>query len=78
MHDHTSSHEVPGTSGWAYGPFEHDEDDGGRTVTLVHSSGYETSFTVPEFVSQGEDIGDVARVVIRAWERREATKGLGA
>jgi len=32
---------------------------------------------LPDFVSQGEEVGDVARIVIAAWERQEALKGVG-
>ena len=69
--------DIPGTEGWRYGSFRtHDAGDR-RTVTLVHESGFETTVELPDFVSQGEEVGDVARIVIAAWERQEAMKGVG-
>ena len=63
--------------GLALGSFRtHDAGDR-RTVTLVHESGFETTVELPDFVSQGEEVGDVARIVIAAWERQEAMKGVG-
>jgi hypothetical protein len=70
--------DIPNTEGWRYGPFRTNEDGDRRTVTLVHESGFETTVELPDFVSQGDEIGDVARIVIASWERQEAQKGLGA
>jgi hypothetical protein len=36
------------------------------------------TFTVPDFLSRGDELGEVARVVIRAWERTVRAAGLGA
>lgn len=71
------SEEVPDTSRWRYGPFTHDDAGKHRTITLIHESGFETSFDVPDFVSQGQEIGDLARIIAGAWDRQEALKGLG-
>jgi hypothetical protein len=69
--------DIPHTDGWRYGMFSTSADGDRRTVTLVHDSGFETTVELPDFVSQGDEIGDVARIVIAAWERQEALKGLG-
>ena len=69
--------DIPNTDGWRYGEFRTSENGDRRTVTLVHDSGFETTVELPDFVSQGDEIGDVARIVIAAWERQEALKGLG-
>jgi hypothetical protein len=76
MDEHTT--DIPGTEGWRYGPFRTNDAGDRRTVPLIHESGFETSVELPDFVSQGDEIGDVARIVIAAWERQEAQKGLGA
>jgi hypothetical protein len=67
----------PGMLGWTYGPFDSIDDGNQRLIALIHQTGYRTSFQIPEFVSQGEEIGQIARIVIGAWERREALKGVG-
>jgi hypothetical protein len=69
--------DIPGTEGWRYGPFRTNDDGDRRTITLVHESGFQTTVELPDFVSQGEEVGDVARIVIAAWERQEALKGVG-
>jgi hypothetical protein len=63
--------------GWSYGPFDSIDAGRQRSITLIHQSGVRTSFQIPEFVSQGEEIGEIARMVIGAWERKEALKGVG-
>ena len=70
-------HRHPRDEGWRYGSFRTNDDGDRRTVTLVHESGFETTVELPDFVSQGEEVGDVARIVIAAWERQEAMKGVG-
>ena len=73
----STSWTFPGRRAGATGTFRtHDAGDR-RTVTLVHESGFETTVELPDFVSQGEEVGDVARIVIAAWERQEAMKGVG-
>jgi len=37
----------------------------------------EAAFTVPDFLGRGDEIGEVARVVIRAWERTQRAAGVG-
>ena len=69
--------DIPGTDGWRYGPFRTNDAGDRRTITLVHESGFETTVELPDFVSQGEEVGEIARIVIAAWERQEALKGVG-
>jgi hypothetical protein len=40
-------------------------------------STYGQALMSPDFVNQGAEIGDLARVVAAAWERQEALKGSG-
>jgi hypothetical protein len=68
---------VPGADTWTYGAFSHDDAGKTRTITLIHQSGFEARFRVPDFVNQGAEIGDLARLITAAWERQEALKGSG-
>ena len=72
---HPTSKKVLETAKSARIPTETVDDR--RTITLVHESGFQTTVELPDFVSQGEEVGDVARIVIAAWERQEALKGVG-
>jgi hypothetical protein len=75
----TRAGSISGVEGWSYRPFEPAADDeGGLRVTAERDDGVTVSFTVPEYVSRGDEIHDVARVVIAARERMERGKGLGA
>jgi hypothetical protein len=44
----------------------------------VRDDGKSAEFTVPDFVSDPEDLRDIAMVVIGALEKWEAVQGLGA
>jgi hypothetical protein len=68
---------VPQTEGWSYRPLEK-QDDGAHRVTLAHEQGAELWFIVPSFVERGEELGEIARVVIRAHDRWHELEGLGA
>jgi hypothetical protein len=70
--------EIPGAEGWSYGAFEHDPEGGSRTVPLHREDGKSAEFTVPDFVSDPEDLRDIATLVIGALEKWERVKGLGA
>ena len=37
----------------------------------------ETTFTLPDFVQQGDELGEIALLVIRARERWRELKGVG-
>lgn len=67
--------EIPDAPGWRYAGIAQSGDQ--RSVALLHESGFQTSFQVPDFVSQGQEIGDIARIVAAAWTRQEALKGVG-
>ena len=68
---------VPGAKHWLYGSFEFNPDTGHRTVPLVRDDGTTAAFTIPEFVSEPSDLGEIARIVIAACERWENRQGVG-
>lgn len=69
--------EIPGTPGWRYLPF--DADDGRRTITVEREGdGCRLTFTLPDIVQRGEEIGSIAAIVIAAQERADRSEGLGA
>ena len=67
--------EIPDAPGWRYEGIVQNGDQ--RSVALLHESGFHTSFRVPDFVRQGQEIGEIARIVAAAWTRQEALKGVG-
>ena len=71
---------ISGLDGWRYEPFTKtgEGDDHAIEVTARRDDGLTVTFTVPAYVSLGEEIHQVARVVIEARERMERSKGLGA
>jgi hypothetical protein len=71
---------ISGLEGWRYEPFSRtgEDDDQQVEVTARRDDGLTASFAVPAYVSRGDEIHEVARVVIAARERMERTKGLGA
>jgi hypothetical protein len=68
---------VPDAPGWRYLTIEPGED-ASISVTLAGPDGANAGFTVPAFLSRGDELGEVARIVIRAWERMDRASGLGA
>jgi hypothetical protein len=68
---------VPGAPDWAYAAIRGDGADA-LAVELAGPEDASVAFTVPDFLSRGDEIGEVARVVIRAWERTQRAAGLGA
>jgi hypothetical protein len=69
---------VAGADGWHYLPFRRDEATGEHRITLVREEdGEETSFTLPSFVEQGDELGEIALLVIRARQRWRKLKGVG-
>lgn len=68
---------VPGAPGWRYLPINPAPDDG-LAVTVAGPDDVRVRFTVPGFMSRGDELGEVARIVIRAWERMDRASGLGA
>jgi hypothetical protein len=57
---------VPDAPGWRYVSVLDGPDEAIAT------------FTVPAFLSRGDELGEVARIVIRAWERMDRASGLGS
>jgi hypothetical protein len=69
---------VAGADGWLYLPFERDEATGQHRITLVREEdGEEVRFTLPAFVEQGDELGEIALLVIRARQRWREVKGVG-
>ena len=69
---------VAGADGWRYEPFEHDEAHNLHVITLVREEDdEEVTFTMPDFVEQGDELGEIALLVIRARQRWRELKGLG-
>ena len=69
---------VHGAEGWLYMPFERDAATGEHRITLVREEdGEEVVFTLPSFVEQGDELGQIALLVIRARLRWRELKGLG-
>jgi hypothetical protein len=69
--------DVPGVEGWSYGAFADDHERRTRTVPLQRDDGKSAEFTVPDFVSDPEDLREIATIVIGAREKWEDVKGLG-
>jgi hypothetical protein len=69
---------IPGADRWSYGPFRQDGEGALRTVPLQRDDGRSVEFTVPEFVSDPEDVRSIAAIVIGAFEKWDRVKGLGA
>jgi hypothetical protein len=69
--------EVPGAPGWAYRSI-HGAGGDAISVEMAGPDDAQAAFTVPDFLSRGDELGEVARVVIRAWERTVRAAGLGA
>jgi hypothetical protein len=68
---------VPGAPEWRYASIRGDGGDA-LAVALAGPDEAKLAFTVPDFLARGDEIGEVARVVIRAWERTQRAAGLGA
>ena len=69
---------VAGADGWLYLPFRHDENTGEHEITLVREDDdEEVRFTMPAFMEQGDELGEIALIVIRARERWRELKGVG-
>ncbi len=70
--------EIPGVEGWSYGAFQQDHEAESITVPVVRDHEELAEFTVPKFVEDPEDLREIARIVIGAFEKWEAAQGLGA
>ncbi len=76
--DRESRVPVAGAEGWFYLPFERDDESGDHRIKLVREDGVEAHMTLPSFVERGDELADIALLVIRARERWRDLKGLGA
>ncbi len=68
---------VTGADGWSYLPFERNEETREHHITLVRDDGLEVAMTLPSFVEQGDELREIALLVIRARQRWRDLKGLG-
>jgi hypothetical protein len=69
---------VAGADGWRYEPFEHDEAHRQHRITLIREEdGEEVTFILPDFVEQGDELGEIVLLVIGARNRWRELKGLG-
>lgn len=69
---------VPDAPGWCYRSIEPDGEESLAVTVEGGSEGARVTFSVPTFVSRGEELGEVTRIVIRARERMDRAAGLGA
>jgi hypothetical protein len=70
--------DIDGAPGWKYLPFESSAEAAAITVCAQGPDGVTVSFTVPTYVSRGEELAEITRAVIRARVRMERSAGLGA
>ena len=75
--DEESRVPVAGADGWYYLPFEQLEDSRAHLIRLVRDDGVEAEMTLPAFLEQGDELAQIALLVIRARERWRDLKGLG-
>lgn len=75
-YDSMGNVDVPGAPGWSYSSIT-GSDDGAIMVNLAGPDDIRERFVVPTFMSRGDELGEVARIVIRAWERADRASGLG-
>jgi hypothetical protein len=70
---------VAGAEGWYYLPFRRDEASGEHQITLEREEdGERWTFTLPHFVEQGDELSEIAQIIIRARNRWRELKGVGA
>lgn len=69
---------VPGADGWSFLPLERNDETREHHVTLRRDDGETVEMTLPSFVEQGDELEEIAVIVIRARERWGELKGLGA
>jgi hypothetical protein len=69
---------VTGAEGWSFLPFERNEDTAEHHITLERDEDEErVEMTLPSFVERGDELEQIALLVIRARERWRDLKGLG-
>jgi hypothetical protein len=75
--DRDGTTEIPGAPGWRYLPFESADEQVAVTVAR-DDDGCELRFVVPSVVQRGNELGQIAKIVISAQERADRSEGLGA
>ena len=68
---------VPGADGWWFLPLERNDETREHHVTLEREDGERVEMTLPSFVEHGDELQEIAVLVIRARERWRDLKGLG-
>jgi hypothetical protein len=71
-------HPVPGAEGWALLPLQRDDATREHHITLERNDGERVEMTLPSFIERGDELHEIALIVIRARERWRDLKGLGA
>lgn len=67
---------LEGMDSWSFLPFEAQGDE--HRITLERDDGVQAAMTLPEFVTRGDELSEIARLVARARDRWDELKGLGA
>jgi hypothetical protein len=70
--------DISGCPGWSYLPFDAGSEGGPITITAEGPEGVTVTFSVPTYVSRGDELGEITRLVIRARVRMERSAGLGS
>ena len=69
---------MTGAEGWSFLPFERNEDTAEHHITLERDEdGVQVEMTLPSFVERGDELEQIALLVIRARERWRDLKGVG-
>jgi hypothetical protein len=67
---------LEGMDTWSFLSFEQQGDE--HRITLERDDGVQASMMLPEFVTRGDELSEIARLVARARDRWDELKGLGA
>jgi hypothetical protein len=70
--------DIRGCPGWKYAPFEAGAEGGPIAITAEGPDEVTVTFSVPKYVSRGDELGEITRLVIRARLRMERSAGLGS
>ena len=70
--------DIDGCPGWKYAPFEAGDEGGPITITAEGPDDLTVTFSVPTYVSRGDELGKITRLVIGARLRMEHSAGLGS
>jgi hypothetical protein len=70
--------DVRGWPGWRYLPFAAGTEGGPITITAEGPDGLAVTFSVPTYVSRGDELREITGLVIRARIRMERAAGVGS